>query len=330
MSNRTISNRTARRAAERQALKAAAKLQKLQQQQQPTDQTVAVTPEVQSEAQPQAPAQVMSAAAGASAPSSAPTIGFTQEVANDPTQTRQISEAQLNANRANAQKSQGPSTPAGKAKSSLNAVKTGLTGQTVLLPTDDAIAYQAHLDRHFKHQSPATDQEHTLVQMIADAEWRVLRIPSLEASIHAIGRLKLADLHANQTDPVVRESLITGEILMAYRRDLNNLALQERRLRNQMKSDQTQLKALQDERIERKEEKGRIQARMNEAIHFMNGAKKIWGKFVPIEFGFEFSLDEIEYCNEILQSTHRMSMKAPCIADLLASRRNSQKQAQAA
>ena len=327
MSSRTISNRTARRAAEREAAKAAAKLQKLQQQQQPNAQAVAAEPECRPEAQPKA----MSAAAGAAAPY-APTPGFTEETTHEtePTPIRQLSEAQLNANRANAQKSHGPVTPEGKAKSSLNAVKTGLTGQTVLLPADDAIAYQSHLDRHFKQESPATDQEHTLVQMIADAEWRLLRIPGLEASIHALGRLKLADLHANQTDPVVRESLITGEILMAYRRDLNNLALQERRLRNQMKSDQAKLKALKDERIERKEEKSRIQARMNEAINFMNGAKKIWGKFVPIEFGFEFSLDEIEYCNEVLQSTHRMSMKAPCIADLLASRRNSQKQAQAA
>jgi hypothetical protein len=327
MSSRTISNRTARRAAERQAAKAAAKLQKMQQNQQPTDQAVAATPVVEPEAHP----QVMSAAAGAAAPAT-PTQGFTEESTHEtePTPIRQLSEAQLNANRANAQKSHGPVTPEGRAKSSLNAVKTGLTGQTVLLPTDDAIAYQAHLDRHFKQDSPATDQEHTLVQMIADAEWRILRIPSLEASIHALGMLKFADLHAEQTDPAVRKSLITGEILMAYRRDLTNLALQERRLRNQMKSDQAKLKALQDERIHRTEEKARIQNRMNEAINYMHAAKKVWGKFVPIEFGFEFSLDEIEYCNEILQSTHRMSLKAPCIADLLASRRKNQKQAQAA
>jgi hypothetical protein len=166
--------------------------------------------------------------------------------------------------------------------------------------------------------------------MIADAEWRILRIPGLEASIHALGMLKFADLHPEQTDPAARKALITGEILMAYRRDLTNLALQERRLRNQMKSDQAKLKALQDERINRTQEKARIQNRMNEAINYMHAAKKVWGKFVPIEFGFEFSLDEIEYCNEILQSTHRMSLQAPCIADLLASRRRNQKQAQAA
>ena len=48
---------------------------------------------------------------------------------------------QLAANQANSQLSTGPKTPEGKATSSLNAVKTGLTGRTVLLPGDDAAAY---------------------------------------------------------------------------------------------------------------------------------------------------------------------------------------------
>jgi hypothetical protein len=57
------------------------------------------------------------------------------------------SERRLAANRANAQRSTGPRTKTGKAKSALNAVKTGLTGRTVLLPTADVAAYQAHVKR---------------------------------------------------------------------------------------------------------------------------------------------------------------------------------------
>jgi hypothetical protein len=44
---------------------------------------------------------------------------------------QQVSDARLAANRANAQHSTGPTTPEGKAKSSHNAVKTGLTGRTI-------------------------------------------------------------------------------------------------------------------------------------------------------------------------------------------------------
>src|SRR4051794_20742495 len=54
-----------------------------------------------------------------------------------------ISPAQLAANRANAQKSTGPRTDTGRATSSKNAVKTGLTGRTVLLPADDVEEYAA-------------------------------------------------------------------------------------------------------------------------------------------------------------------------------------------
>jgi inactivated superfamily I helicase len=125
-----------------------------------------------------------------------------------PTAANNISEAQLNANRANAQSSTGPTSPTGKATSSLNAVKTGLTGRTVLLPGDDAIIYQQHLHRYFTQFAPATDQEKALVQTIADTEWRLLRIAPLEAGIYAIGQLELADRFPDERNPINRQALI--------------------------------------------------------------------------------------------------------------------------
>jgi hypothetical protein len=164
------------------------------------------------------------------------------------------SEARLLANRANAQLSTGPRTEAGKARSSMNAVKTGLTGRTVLLPTDDATIYQHHLDRHFSEFSPATDKEKSLVQTIADTEWRLLRIAPLEASIYAIGQLELADQFPDQSDPANRDALILGKIFMTYRKDLSNLALQERRLRGQRKADIAELLQLRKDRAEKTQE----------------------------------------------------------------------------
>jgi len=55
--------------------------------------------------------------------------------------------AQIAANQANAQSSTGPKSEDGKKRSSLNALKTGLTGRTVLMPGDDAKAYQDHVCR---------------------------------------------------------------------------------------------------------------------------------------------------------------------------------------
>ena len=58
------------------------------------------------------------------------------------------SERRLAANRANAQFSTGPTSPKGKAKSSLNAVKTGLCGRAVLLADEEeARAYREHVER---------------------------------------------------------------------------------------------------------------------------------------------------------------------------------------
>ena len=304
-----MSERTLRRAAEHAARKAAAKQAKLQQQ---TNQAQAVA--ANPEAVPEAQAQTMSAAAGAAAPS-IPNVDFGNE-SNEPETPRTISDAQLNANRANAQKSTGPVTEAGRTRSSLNAVKTGLTGATVLLPTDDAKAYQAHLDRHFKQYEPATDEERELVQMIADSKWRILRIPGLEASLYAVARLRMADVHPEITDPAVRESIIDGEIQLTYRRDLSNLALQERRLRNQHKSDLEKLQALQDERSS-KTQRQKLQTRMMHAIRLMRHFSEFPGVFDPAANGFEFSLDEIEFCSEALRRSQIRAESLLPFADLL-------------
>ncbi|MGH9624190.1 MAG: hypothetical protein ACRD4G_07605, partial [Bryobacteraceae bacterium] len=86
------------------------------------------------------------------------------------------SQVQIDANRQNSQLSTGPSTPAGKAKSALNAVKTGLTGRTVLLPADDAAAYEQHVERFLKDLEPVGPREHDLAQSLADNAWRCERI----------------------------------------------------------------------------------------------------------------------------------------------------------
>jgi hypothetical protein len=116
----------------------------------------------------------------------------------------------------------GSKTKAVKAKSSN-------TGPIVLIPADEIGAYrtlvQSLIDRH----CPASREEQVLVQSLADIEWRLGRIPSLEADIYATGREKLADLHSEQ-DPTIRAALIEAEIFMKYQREFCDLSLQETRL----------------------------------------------------------------------------------------------------
>ena len=117
-------------------------------------------------------------------------------------------EAQINANRQNAQASTGPTSEAGKAVSRLNAVKTGLTARTMLLSEEDAPIYAKYIERFFKEYLPANEAEHDLVQTIADTEWRIRQIAPLEAGIYARGRIKLAYTVANIQDPVVRDGAL--------------------------------------------------------------------------------------------------------------------------
>jgi hypothetical protein len=115
--------------------------------------------------------------------------------------------AQLEANRANSQLSTGPRSERGKARSSLNAVKNGLTGRTVLLPGDDAALYECHVSRFFTEFKPVGERETELVQSLTDAQWRMNRIPALEMGIYALARLNFKDMFA-QEEPAVREALI--------------------------------------------------------------------------------------------------------------------------
>jgi hypothetical protein len=200
-------------------------------------------------------------------------------------------EAQVAANRQNAQLSSGPATSEGKNRSSHNAVKTGLTGQTVLLSTDNVEAYQTHIARIEKQFEPATDEERTLVQAIADTEWRLLRIPSLEAGILAVGRSKLADLYPNEADPATRACFIEAEVQIAYRKDLSNLALQETRLRRHRTLDTEKLTSLQTAR----KHADSPRQNMPLAVRMYENATKSGHTFVPELFGFEFSLAEIEH-----------------------------------
>ena len=202
---------------------------------------------------------------------------------------------QLAANRANAQLSSGPATPEGKAKVSHNALKTGLTGRTVLLPTDDVAAYQAHLERTFQHFAPETDEEKRLTHSLADTLWRLDRIPSLEAGIYAIGRREFAAQFADETDEAVRRSMIEAQVFLAYRRDLNNLSIQEARLRKLYERDEAELKRLFAERQKAQEQRERTErARWSELMANYRNARDVGMEFDPAEIGFEFSIEEIE------------------------------------
>src|SRR5436305_10785547 len=94
------------------------------------------------------------------------------------------SQRQIEANRLNAQKSTGPTTPEGRAAVTLNSLKYGLYAETLILPGEDAAAFEAMLDRFDAEYEPATPTEEGFVSQIAMATWRRARIQRMEAAFY--------------------------------------------------------------------------------------------------------------------------------------------------
>ena len=136
-------------------------------------------------------------------------------------------------NRANSQQSTGPRTAAGKQRSSLNALRHGLTAASAVLPSEAPAAYADHRRRFFDEYQPATPTESQLVLEVADTSWRLNRIPLLEAEV--LGRAAA---------PVPLDREITFDIVDAHRL-LANLGIQGQRLSRQFQKSLDKFREIQ-------------------------------------------------------------------------------------
>ena len=80
-------------------------------------------------------------------------------------------EAQRAAARANGAKSQGPTTPEGKAKSALNSLRHGLLAGLLVLRTESDAKFLAILNGYLDEYHPEGQTENRLVEVIAAAQW---------------------------------------------------------------------------------------------------------------------------------------------------------------
>ena len=90
---------------------------------------------------------------------------------------------QIEANRRNAKKSTGPRTPEGKAASAQNARKHGLLSRWPVLPEEDAAQYEELRINLQLELSPLGQLETLLVHRLAGVQWRLARVPALEAEL---------------------------------------------------------------------------------------------------------------------------------------------------
>ena len=90
---------------------------------------------------------------------------------------------QIESNRRNAQRSTGPKTQSGKARSSQNAVRHGLTAETVIGPLEDPADYRAFEQAVTTAYDAETAVERELVLRLASLLWRLRRATSVETGL---------------------------------------------------------------------------------------------------------------------------------------------------
>jgi hypothetical protein len=105
------------------------------------------------------------------------------------------SERQIRANRRNALKSTGPRTAAGKAASSRNALRHGLTAHQVVIEGEDPALFDAVHDRFRREFHAVGAMEEFLVERLAGLAWRLRRVPLFEAALLAWIAHRQAETH---------------------------------------------------------------------------------------------------------------------------------------
>jgi hypothetical protein len=94
-----------------------------------------------------------------------------------------MSPSKAEASRINGAKSHGPKTEDGRRAVSLNAVKHGLSAETVVLPNESEEEYTAELNEYLDHFAPANKPEADLVRQLASAHWRLARYTRIETDL---------------------------------------------------------------------------------------------------------------------------------------------------
>jgi hypothetical protein len=90
---------------------------------------------------------------------------------------------QVEANRRNAFKSTGPTTPEGKRRSRCNAVRHGLTAETVIAVLEDSEDYEAFEAAVISDYDAESAVERELVLRLASVLWRLRRATGIETAL---------------------------------------------------------------------------------------------------------------------------------------------------
>jgi hypothetical protein len=210
-----------------------------------------------------------------------------------------ISEAKLQANRENAQKSTGPTSALGKQRSSLNACRHGLTGQTVVMPDEDMKAFEAFMKEMVESLHVADAIERQLAVTWASCQWRINRATAIEENLLTMGNIVGAADNFQLEHPQVHNAMCNVKMFRSDSQEFSRIALYTQRLVNQSEKILKQLKQLQADRNYRQ------QKEMNQVVEIYKLHREQGLAFDPKAGGFVSTIADIE------AYLHRQNLKNP-------------------
>jgi hypothetical protein len=198
---------------------------------------------------------------------------------------RAVDRAEIN--RANAQKSTGPRTPAGKQRSSLNALRHGLTGHTIVLPSEDQAAYQRHSRSFLDEYQPQGATETQLVQSITDVSWQLNRAAAVETNLFSLGITESED-RIRASHPDAETALAIALAYREHNRAFANLGIYRQRLAREFERTLILLRQIQAER------RANDERQLDNAAKILKMHQDANLPYQPSDDGFVFSKAEIE------------------------------------
>src|SRR5271157_437760 len=128
---------------------------------------------------------------------------------------------QIEANRRNALRSTGPKTEDGKQRSRQNAVRHGLTAETIVVALEDVEDYRAFEAAIIADYDSRTAVERELVLRLASLLWRIRRATAIETDLLQIQAEILDDRrHVLQTGNEAEQKLHSVVLRTAMRPDV--------------------------------------------------------------------------------------------------------------
>jgi DNA-binding protein len=189
---------------------------------------------------------------------------------------------QIDANRQNAQASSGPVTEAGLKRSSLNATRHGLTGQTLVLSPAEEAPYAQFVKDYFADWQPYDVITRQLTQQLADAHWSIHQIFVQQSNLLSMINAATAQLN-QETDAITAATTVAK-----LSKTLSTYSIYETRRRRFADAIELKLITLVNDHAER------IKKEIPEAAKIAKTLKANGKPFNPVDFGFVCSAEDVE------------------------------------